>query len=357
MKRIILLFLLFLFSAFIPVSCASSPLIPITPSEENVLNIFNWSDYIDPEVIAAFEEKYNAKINYSTYDSNESLFAKLRGGNPGYDLIVPTGDYVEIMIKLGMLEPLNHENIPNLKNLDDKFLDYFFDPGNQYSVAYQWGTAGIGYNIKETGGEIDSWTALFDPKYKNRVAFVEDLRVVLGLVLIYLGEDPNTTNPAIIEKAKDYLIQQKEVISVFAPDTGQTLLEQGEVDLAVEWSGDIFQVMADNPDLRYVIPKEGSIVWVDTLAIPKNAPHKELAEKFINFTLEPEISAAISNYVAYATPNKVALEQGLIAESDRTNPAIYPPPEVYERLQYLHDIGEATILYDDAWTELKVSLW
>jgi spermidine/putrescine transport system substrate-binding protein len=357
MKRIFLLLLLFCLSVFLPVGCATSNLISPTSPAENVLSIFNWSDYIDPEVLAEFEQKYNVKIKYDTFDSNESLFAKIRAGNPGYDLIVPTGDYVEIMAKLGLLEELDRQNIPNLKNLDDKFLNYNFDPGNKYSVAYQWGTAGIGYNIKATGSEIDSWTALFDPKYQDRVALIEDLRSVLGIVLIYLGEDPNTTDPATIEKAKNYLVQNKNAISVFAPDTGQTLLDQGEVDLAFEWSGDIFQVMEENPDLRYVIPKEGSLVWVDTFAIPKNAPHKALAEAFINFTLEPEISARISNYVRYATPNKVALEQGLIAEEDRNNPAIYPPSEVFERLQYIHDIGKATTLYDDAWTELKVSMW
>ncbi len=315
------------------------------------LNIYNWSTYIAPETIPRFEERYGVKVNYDIFDSNEELLAKLQGGNPGYDLIVPSDYMVEIMINLGMLEELDHENIPNIANLDPTFQNPRYDPGLKYCVPYQWGTMGIGYNIEATGGEIDSWWSFWDEKYAGRIAWLDDPRAVMGVALLLLGYDINTTDPDQINEAKELLLEQKPLVAAFAPDTGQILLDEGEVDLTMEWSGDIFQVMEENPAIRYSIPKEGSIVWTDNMCIPKGAPHKELAEKFINYILEPEVGAELSNYIRYATPNAAALP--LINEEDRNNPGIYPPPEVMERLQFVVDVGEATVLYDDAWTEIK----
>lgn len=357
MKRLLVFLLLFLMSALLPVGCASfSPPGMQGGANPQVLSVYNWSTYIDPEAIKDFEKKFGVKVEYDTYESNEDLLAKIRPGNPGYDIIVPTGDYIAIMASEGLLEPLNYDNIPNFKNVDDKFIDPPFDPGNQYSVPYQWGTMGLGYNIEKTGGELNSWEDIFDPRFAGRVSLIEDLRATLGAILIYLGYDPNTTNESEISEARNYLIKHQEVIAAFAPDTGQNLLDQGEVDIAVEWSGDIFQIMEENPNIRYTIPQEGSIVWTDNLAIPKDAPHKELAEKFINFILEPKVGAIISNYVKYGSPNQAAIAEGLIEEEDLENPAIYPPPQVFKKLKYVDDIGKATELYDDAWTELKVAM-
>ncbi|NEO28038.1 MAG: spermidine/putrescine ABC transporter substrate-binding protein, partial [Kamptonema sp. SIO4C4] len=197
---------------------------------------------------------------------------------------------------------------------------------------------------------------IFDEEYAGRVALMEDPRATLGVILMYLGYSPNTTNSEELEEAKNFLIENQEVIQSFAPDTGQDLLDQGEVDIAVEWNGDIFQVMEENENIRYVIPEEGTIIWTDNLAIPKNAPHKELAEQFINFVLEPEIGAKISNFVKFGTPNQASIEQGLIEKADLDNPGIYPPPEAFERLEYAEDLGKDTALYDEAWTELKVAV-
>ncbi|MDY6782705.1 MAG: spermidine/putrescine ABC transporter substrate-binding protein [Cyanobacteriota bacterium] len=357
MKRLLVLLLLFLIGALLPIGCTSLEPLGVQGGENpQVLSVYNWSTYIDPEAIKDFEKKFGVEVEYDTYESNEDLLAKIRPGNPGYDIIVPTSDYVVIMASEGLLEPLNHDNIPNLKNVDQIFIDPPFDPGNQYSVPYQWGTMGLGYNIEKTGGELTSWKEIFEPRFAGRVSLMEDLRATLGTVLIYLGYDPNTTDESKINEARNYLIKHQEVVAAFAPDTGQNLLDQGEVDVAVEWSGDIFQVMEENPDIRYTIPKEGSIVWTDNLAIPKDAPNKELAEKFINFILEPEVGAIISNYVKYGSPNRAAIEQGLIEAEDLENPAIYPPPEVFSKLKYVDDIGDATELYDDAWTEVKVAM-
>ncbi|ACK69669.1 extracellular solute-binding protein family 1 [Gloeothece citriformis PCC 7424] len=357
MKKIPNLIILSVITLLLIIGCTNnnSPN-PGNNSQNQILSIYNWSTYINPEILKEFEQKYNIKIKYDTFESNDDLYAKLKPGNPGYDVIFPSDYMVTIMAKEGLLEPLNREKITNIKNIEPKFLNPPFDPGNQYSLPYQWGTMGLGYNIKATGGEINSWQAVFDKKYEGRVALVDELRTMLGGVLIYLGYDPNTTNPEEINKAKDYIIEHRDTIAAFAPDTGQLLLDQGEVDIAVEWSGDIFQVMEENPDIRYTIPKEGSVIWVDTVAIAKNSPHKDTAEQFINFLFEPEISAKVSNFIKYGTPNKVAIEKGLINEKELKNPSLYPPTEVFNKLTYIKDVGEATRIYDEAWTEVKIGV-
>ncbi len=354
MKRIFTFVLLFLITVLLPIGCTGSQS-NLLSSQDNVLNLYNWSSYIAPEVIRLFEEENNVKINYDIYDSNESLYAKLKPGNSGYDVVFPADYMVEIMISERMLEELDKSNITNLKHLDDKFINPPYDPNNRYSLPYQWLTMGIGYNLKRTGENITSWAALFDPKFSRRTALLDDMRHTFGAVLIYLGYSPNTTNPEEINQAKEYLIKNQKNVNAFLPDTGQNLLNQGEIDLAMEYSGDVFQVMAENPDLRYMIPQEGTIIAVDNMVIPKNAPHKQLAEQFINFILEPEIGAKISNFINYGSPNKTAIQNQLIDAESLNNPGIYPPEEVFANLTYLEDVGEATILYDQAWNEVKLS--
>lgn len=351
MKKQILVFsCLFIISIFFTLSGK------ITQAQDTTLNIYNWSTYMNPEIINEFEKKFGVKVQSDTYDSNEALYAKLKPGNPGYDVIFPSDYGVSIMSKENLLETLNLANIPNKKNLDGKFINTHFDPQNKYSMPYFWGTMGIGYNYKKVGKVIDSWSQVFEPKFNGQVALVDELRTMLGGILIYLGYDPNTTKPEEINKARDFLIKHKDVIAAFANDNGQDLLNQGEVEIAIEWSGDVFQVMQQNPDLRYSIPSEGSIVWIDNMAIPKNAPHKTLAEKFINFMLIPEIAAKNANFLNYATPNKTALEKNLINPETRKNPAIYPSAEVFEKLTYIKDVGEANKLYDQAWNYLKLAI-
>lgn len=320
------------------------------------LNIYNWDTYIAPEVLEEFQKKYQAKITYDTYGGMEELYAKIKSGNTKYDVIFPADYMVKIMIDEDLLAELNLEQIPNRKQVDPRFLDPAYDPGNRHSLPYQWGTLGIGYNLEVTGKEIDSWEAMFMPQYAGKIAWMDDARNTIGAVLLFLGKDPNTQNLAEINQARDFLIQNKETIAAFAPDTGQVLLNQGEVDLAFEWSGDIFQVMKENPDLRYAIPKEGSLIWTDNMAIPKQAPHHRLAEQFINFILEPRISAQISNFTQYGSPNQAARQSGLINPSDLNNPGIYPAAEVFPTLKYLEDVGNATDLYEAAWQAVKAEV-
>ena len=332
--------------------CGATPaLLPTPVLVDQALNIYNWDTYIDPAVLTGFEQEYGVKIRYDLYENNEAMLATVQAGTTDYDIVVPSDYMVEIMRAASLLAPLDKNNIPSFGNLDSTFLSPAYDPGNRYCVPYQWGTMGIGYNIKATGREITGWQDLFDPAFAGRVSLLADPRLTMGMVLLYLGYSPNTTSPREIAAARDFLIEHADQIAEYAPDTGQDLLADGTVDLAFEWSGDIFQVMADNADLRYVIPQEGSISWTDNMCILATAPHKELAEKFIDYVLQPEVGAAISNYTHFSSPNRAALP--LVNEADRQNPGLYPPDELLQKLFFLTDVGTgATKLYEDAWAEV-----
>jgi spermidine/putrescine transport system substrate-binding protein len=324
-----------------------------TTAPTRTLSIYNWATYINPQVLTEFEKQFQVRIKYDTFDSPDTLYAKLKPGNPGYDVIFPSDYMVTRMIKEGMLLPLDQARIPNRVHLGERFRNPAYDPGNRYSMPYQWGTQGIGYNRKQVGRTIDSWEAMFDPQY--RVAWQEESRATLGAVLIALGLNPNTTEASEINRARDWLIQHKGNIVAFAPDTGEELLNQGEVALALESSGDVLQVMAENPNLAYAIPRQGAILWVDAMAIPKGAPHVELAHQFINYLLEPQVAARIANYTRYATPNQTAIAKQLIPAADATNPAIYPPPELMAKLHILQDVPPAALkLYEAAWNAVKL---
>ncbi|MEN9227164.1 MAG: spermidine/putrescine ABC transporter substrate-binding protein [Gloeomargarita sp. HHBFW_bins_205] len=344
--------LVMLWVAWLPLGCGLGHG-PPSPGDVPTLNVYNWATYIAPQVLTDFEKKFNVRIKYDTFDSPDTLYAKLKPGNPGYDVIFPSDYLVTRLIQEDMLVPLDLGKIPNRVHLGQRFQNLPYDPGNRYSMPYLWGTQGIGYNRKQTGQVIDSWQAMFDPRY--RVAWQEESRATLGAVLIALGLNPNSTNPADIQKARDWLIQHRGNIVAFAPDTGETLLNQGEVTLALENSGDVFQVMAENPDIAYAIPREGAILWVDAMAIPKGAPHRELAHQFINYLLEPTVAAQIANYTRYATPNQTAIDQKLIQAEDLQNPSIYPPPSLLAKLQVLENLPPAALkLYEAAWNEIKL---
>ncbi len=309
-------------------------------SAAEVLKIYNWGTYIDPQILTNFEQKYGVTIDYQIYDSDNDLLNELLDGAIGqYDLVVPSDFIVAEMRNEELLAPLNKSNIPNFQNVDQTFISPGYDPGNRYCAPYQWGTVGIGYNIKATGREITGWSDFFDPAFAGRVALMDDYRTTLGLILLWLGYSPNTTNRSQIAEAIDLLKSRSDQIGGFLGDDAQDRLLAGEYDLVVEWSGDIFQAMEEDPDIRYVIPAEGSIIWVDNVCIPAGAPNKELAETFINYILEPEVGAALSNFIQYGSPNQASLP--FINEEDLNNPAIYPPETVRERLFLLVDIGVA----------------
>lgn len=339
---------IFLVLALALSGCAKSQ--PAKP-QQKVLNVYNWSDYIDEDVVREFEQEFNVKVNYDTYGSNEELLAKLMTGVSGYDIIVPSDYMIEIMIEEGLLAELNHSSIPNLKNIDPRFLNLPFDPGNRYSVPYMWGTVGIGVNTRHVTEEIDSWEALFDPRYKGRVVMLNDMRETFGVALKLLGYSLNTTDPAELEDAKAKLLQQKPIVKAYESENIKNFLVSGEAWLVHAWPGDVLMAAEENPDIVYVLPKEGGTIWADNLAIPVKAPNKATAELFINFLLRPEISARLTEAIYYGNPNKEAWL--LLSEEILEEPAVFPPDEALANSEWIQDVGEATMLYDRLWTEIK----
>jgi spermidine/putrescine transport system substrate-binding protein len=321
------------------------------------LNIYNWSTYIADDTISNFEALYGVSVVYDTYGSNDELYAKMLAGNPGYDIIVPGDFNVQQMIRAGLLEEINLENIPNFAaNASEAFKNPSYDPENRHCVSYQWGTLGIAYNTQTITTPITGWADIFNPEFEGRIGLMNSSREQMGALLVYLGKDPNTVERADLEAVRDLLFEYRDNIVTFHDDDGQTKLARGEVDVVFEWSGDTFQLMAENPDIAYVIPKEGSIIWTDNLCIPVGAPNKELAEKFINFIYDARVGASISNYTRYGSPNQTAIDAGYINEEDLNNPAIYPPAEVLENLYYIVDVGDAQIIYDEVFADIRAGI-
>lgn len=317
------------------------------------LNIYNWSDYIAEDTIPNFEREFGVEVNYDTYEDNEALLAKLQSGATGYDIVVPTGYMVEIMLKQGLLAPINHENIPNLSGVSKELADPPFDPGRKHTVPWQWGTTGFAYNSKKVSGKVDSWKLLWDPKYRGKITMLDDMRSAISVALKLLGYSLNSTSEKELMEAKKLLLEQKPLLKAYISAPVKSLLISGEVWLSQLWVGDTLMAKDENDDIEYCIPKEGCEIWDDNLAIPKTAPHKYTAEVWMNYSLRPEVSAAVSNYVHYATPVEAAKK--LINKEDLSNPGIYPSPEVMKRLEFQKDVGEATRIYDQTWTELKAA--
>jgi spermidine/putrescine transport system substrate-binding protein len=303
------------------------------------LNIFNWDSYVAPETIPGFEAATGIRVRYDLFASNDELFAKLRAGNPGYDVIFPSNNYVARLAEADLLLPLDHGRIPNIANLEPEFMEVEFDPGRRVSLPYFWGTVGIGYR-KSRVERPTSWAALFtDDTHAGRIALLTETDTLYA-ALRYLGFSINTTNPAEIDQAADLLIAAKPRIRTFAPDTGQDLLIAGEVDLCLEYNGDILQVMEEDDDLAYVVPDEGTGRWEDAMAVPRGAPNPEAAHAFIDHIYVPEVHAAIAEYIRYALPNRAA--KALIPEEDLLNEAIYPPAEVMARSEIARYMGAET---------------
>ena len=318
---------------------------------ETVLNIYNWDTYIAPQILDDFSKTFGVKINYQTFDSDSVALAELRSGTASYDIVILSEFNLTSARKEKLLAPLDKRNISNLDNLAPEFVSPAYDPGNRHCVAYQWGTIGIGYNQDAIKKEVTSWNDLFDPAYAGRIAMLDDARNSLAVSLLHLGYSPNTTDQNHINEARDLLMSKAEQFITYAPDTGQEMLLAGEADIVLEWNGDILQATEGNPAIRYVIPQEGSIIWTDNMCIPKGAPNKAIAEKFINYILEPEIGATLSNFIRYGTPNEASVP--FINPDDIDNTTIYPPQDVRKRLFFLANLGtETEDLYQQVWAEV-----
>jgi spermidine/putrescine transport system substrate-binding protein len=329
---------------------------PSQLSEE--VYMFNWSDYIDEEIFTLFEEECGVKVIQDQFSSNEDMIAKVQAGNSGYDIVVPSDYAVEIMINQGLLAELDKNNIPNTKNMKPETMGMFFDPENKYSLPYQWGTTGLAYNATAfPDGPPDSWAYIFDPELvcqnSGFVSMLDDERESIGAALKYLGYSYNDTDPAHHEEAKALLLAQKDCLAGYNSDNFNQTLAAEEVMLAHAWSGGTALGRDENENIMFVIPKEGGAIWQDNLAIPVDAPHKYTAEVFINYLLEADIGAMITNYNYYFTPNAAAeplldeyyanlLQDGGMAVDD----------EIMSRLEWIQRDDES-IIFSDTWTAVK----
>jgi spermidine/putrescine transport system substrate-binding protein len=324
--------------------------------EEPKLNFYNWDTYIGETTLPDFTKATGIDVNMSLFATNDELFAKLRAGNPGFDVIVPGSEFVERMIKANLLEPLDHAKIPSIKNIAPEFIkDAPFDPGRKYSLPYTWLVIGIGYRKSKVEETPDSWKWLFDSDtYKGRIAVMSDASELFRNCFKYLGQSINSDSPELIKKAEAMLAKQKPNIKSFHEDNGQDLLLSGEVDVVMEYNGDIAQVMIEDDDLNFVVPKEGAMKQSDTLAIPKGAPHPENATEFINFIFDPKVGAEISKTIKYPSPNAAAV--ALMPDSYKDNPVIFPPAEIMAKCEYPRYLGpEFTRLLDEAMTRLRAA--
>jgi spermidine/putrescine-binding protein len=304
-------------------------------------------------VIEEFEQLYGVKINYDTYSSNEEMHAKLKAGASGYDLVFPEIYMIKVLRREGLLEQIDHANVPNLKNIDERFRGLEHDPNLDYSVPYVWGTTGIVINTEKIKpDQMRSWDDLWNPAFEGQLVMPDDAREMVGIALRTAGRGLNTTDPAALAQAKEKLKALKPNVKAFNSDSPKDLLLGGEVWGGVVWSGEAALVMRESEAFQYILPPEGVTRWIDNVAIPKGAEHKYTAEVFINFLLDPVVSARISAEYPYGNPNKAAVPY--IPEQDLQNTAINPPAEWLEKAESLDDLGdEMNQIYDQIWTEVK----
>ena len=339
----------FLFTASIVLLVSTGVFADAPDTSQRTLNIYNWSDYIATDTIANFEKETGIKVNYDVFDSNEVLEAKLLSGKTGYDIVAPSADFLPHQIKAGVYQPLDKKKLPNWKNLDSELMTLAanYDPENQFSFPYLWGTTGIGYNpqqVRETLGEdapVNSWSLIFDEKYISKlnecgVAFLNAPTEVIPAALSYLGLDPSSTSRDDYAKAEALLMKVRPYVTYFHSSRSISDLANGDICVAMGWSGDVLQAAerakeANNGiTVKYTIPDEGAGLWFDMVAIPKDAKNPEEAHIFLNYLLRPDVIANISNYVAYANPNKPATK--FLDTEIRDNQGIYPSEEARKRL-------------------------
>lgn len=320
--------------------------------EERHLNIYIWTNYLPQDVVADFEKRTGIHTRVDTYDSNETILAKLQSGVADYDLVVPSDYMLKVMIPQKLLREIDPASLRGFANLEPRLLDQKLDPGNRHSIPYLWGTTGIGYAKSRVAAPVDSWGVLFDPRHAGRILMLDDEREAFGAALKLMGRSINETDPAVLRQAAERLKQQKKLVRTYNSSDFANLLAAGDVDVAQGFNGEMAEVVAASQGrLAYVVPKEGGTLWIDSLAIPASAQNVDAAHEFLEFVLEPEIAARIVNGVHYAGANRAALPK--IDPAIRNDPAIYPPQEVLDRCELIEDLGETTQLLDELWTEVK----
>lgn len=373
MKPVSRLFLLFLLASLLLAACGGSaskeavtadgfvcpppdPKIEVTSKE---LNLFVWTEYIPSEWKECFTLVYGVKINHDEYSSNEEMYAKLAAGGSNYDLVQPTDYIVSLMVKQGLIQKLDKSQLQAVfANMDPNYMNLEFDPGNEYTIPYQAGTDALIYNADKVQNPPKKWSDLWNPEYAGRMVFLDDSRVIIGITLLTLGYDPNTTDPAQLNEAKNKLAEVVPNVKLFDSDSPKTALIAGDVDLGVTWTGEAFTAQQENPAFMYVYPEEGSILWQDNWAIVANAPHPDAAYAWINYTMQPNMFWLMLRDFPYINPNKGALEfartnQPDLYEPYMASPITNPPQQAIDNGHRIKDVGDALPLYDQIWTEIK----
>lgn len=327
----------------------------IANSGQNVLNLYNWGDYIDPALLKKFTDQTGYKVNYETFDSNEAMYTKIKQGGNNYDLTIPSEYMIEKLKSEDLLMPLDHSKLTGLDNFDSRFMNKPFDPGNQYSVPYFWGTLGIVYNdqyIKE--GEIQHWDDLWKNQYQDSIMLIDSARDVLGFTLISMGKSVNSKSEADLAAAQGKLTTLMPNVKAIIADEIKMYMGQSEAKIAVTYSGEAAAAIEQNSHLHYVVPSEGSNLWFDNIVIPKTAKNIDAAYSFINFMSEPENAAQNALYIGYATPNAKAIE--LLPAEIKNDRQFYPDDATIERLQIYQNLGPKwTQKYNDIFLEFKMT--
>lgn len=323
-------------------------------SGDNTIAVYNWGDYIDEDLITKFEEETGYKVVYSTFDSNEAMMTKLNQGGTHFDVVVPSEYAIEKMVEDDLLQPIDKSLLPNLTNIDNRFMDLAFDPGNTYSIPYFWGTVGIVYNPDMLNGKVlTSWNDLWDEDLRNEILLVDGAREVMGMGLNSLGYSLNSKDEEQLREAQAKLDTLTPNIKAIVGDEIKMLMANEEASVGVVWSGDAADIMWENENLDYVVPSEGSNLWFDNFAIPKSAQNVEGAHAFINFLLDPENAAQNTDYVGYSTPNIGAFKY--LDEEVTTDERFYPSPELTEKLEVYENLGKVKqAYYSELFLEFKM---
>lgn len=323
-------------------------------SSEVELSVYNFGEYIDEDVIEQFEEEFNVSVNYKTYDTCEALYSVMNNGGADYDVIITSDYMIDRMIKEGMLETLDVSAMENYSKLGENFTSLAYDPNNQYSVVYMWGTVGMIYNSAQITDKLDSWSAMFDEKYAGNILMFESSRDSMAIALQYLGYDVNTTDPQELQAAYELLESQKPLVQGYFQDQMYSKLESSEALLGAYYAGDYLLMLENNPDLKFVLPKEGTNLFFDAMCIPAGAENKELAEKFIDFMCRTDVAEKNMAATGYASPNQEACDAYAAELDDYAKNIMFPSDEVLDNCQIYTNLPEETLeLYDKYWVDLK----
>jgi spermidine/putrescine-binding protein len=332
-----------------------NPRMEVTSQE---LNIFVWTEYFPQDMLDCFEMVYDIKLNRDEYSSNEEMYAKISAGSASYDLVQPTDYIIGLMIRQDLLQELDHAKLPNIGNLDAGWVNKEFDPGNKYTLPYLAGTDALVVNTDTIKNAPQSWEDLWKPEYAGKMIFLDDSRVVIGMTLLTLGYDPNTTDEAQLQEAKAKLAQLIPNVKVFDSDSPKTALIAGDVDLGITWTGEAFIANQENPAIQYIYPAEGAILWQDNWAMLKGASHPDAAYAWLNYLLQGDVFWLTIRDFQYINPNKAALDYAKanfpeVYSAYADSPITNPPAEAVANGHGIKDVGDATPLYDAIWVEVK----